>query len=195
MPFSEYGPGMMLFFLFVFATGIIACAIYPTWVATKYTARQLINNKSSTSGLWLTSILTTFQYATALSLIVLILVSHTQLRFILSKELGINKENVVVFEAPVIGLEEDGVQKMIAFTEQLKSESNTSEITLSGRVPGDYPYMAIVRSVAGCHPGLDYVLNDLSSDMESRNPQSCGGLEIRMSNYRHLHTFDNSILK
>jgi putative ABC transport system permease protein len=150
VPFSEYGPGMMLFFLFVFATGIIACAIYPTWLATKYTARQLVSNKSSTSGLWLTSILTTFQYATALSLIVLILVSHTQLRFILSKELGINKENVVVFEAPVIGLEEDGVQKMIAFTEQLKSESNTSEFTLSGRVPGDYPYMAIVRK-----PGAD----------------------------------------
>lgn len=145
VPFSEYSTGMILFFGLIFAAGITICAIYPTWVATNRTARQLINNKSSNSGLWLTSILTTSQYTTALTLIILILVSHTQLNFILSKDIGINKENVLVIEAPVIGLETTGVQKMIRFAEQLKAETGTSGITLSGRVPGDYPYMAIVR--------------------------------------------------
>ncbi|HEX5170949.1 MAG TPA: ABC transporter permease [Cyclobacteriaceae bacterium] len=150
IPFKEHNLNVFLFFALILAAGILICAIYPTWVTAGLTPRQLINDTSVTQRRLLPSVLTTSQYITALVLIVLILVSHTQLSFILSKDIGINRENVIVIEAPVVGLEENGVHKMISFAGQIKSATGRPEVTLSGRVPGDYPYTAIVR-----RPGTD----------------------------------------
>ena len=144
IPFNQHGINTLTLFGTVFITGVFICALYPAWVASRFTTRQLIGYNITTEKRLLPSILTTFQYITALVLIILILVSHTQLSFVLSKDLGINKENVVVIEAPVVGLEENGVKKMTSFVEQLKASTN-SPITLSGRVPGDYSYTALIR--------------------------------------------------
>jgi putative ABC transport system permease protein len=143
-PFQEYTAGTFVFFGLVFASGVFGCAAYPAWVCSSFTTRQLLGYNITTQKRLLPSILTTFQYTAALVLLILILVNHAQLGFILSKDLGIEKDDIIVIEAPVVGLEENGVAKMIRFVEQLRSSTN-SRVTLSGRVPGDYSYTAIVR--------------------------------------------------
>jgi putative ABC transport system permease protein len=144
VPLEDYTTSTFLLLGFLFLFGVIICALYPAWITLKYTTRQLISYNAMTENRLLPFVLTTFQYITALILIVLILVSHTQLNFILYRDLGIEKENVVVIEAPVVGLEENGVNKMMSFVEHLKSITHVP-MTMSGRVPGDYPYSAVIR--------------------------------------------------
>ena len=104
----------LLFFLVTFVIGIIATACYPAWIAFQHTTRQLLTNSIPSRNL-LTNGLTTVQYVIALSMIVGIFVMNSQLEFILDKDWGIDKESVVVIESPILGLEENGNQKMVEF--------------------------------------------------------------------------------
>lgn len=152
VPTSQYDFYTWIIYIIVVIAGILICALYPAWMATRFTTRQLIGHKVAIHKQYLPSLLTTVQYVTALVLIILIIISHSQLNYILSKDLGIDKKNVVVIEAPVVGMEEKGVAKMTSFADRLKLITGISEITLSGRVPGDNTYSSVVRK-----PGSDQI--------------------------------------
>ncbi len=152
----------ILFFLTVFTIGIMATAGYPAWVTLKHSTRQLLTKNVPGRKRITTTIFTTAQYVAALSLIAWIFVMNSQLEFILNKDLGVDKENVIVMNAPVLGLEENGNQKMVSFADLIKSKLNAEQVSLSGRVCGDFPWDQPLRRVGSdvfygidAHGGVD----------------------------------------
>ncbi len=88
--------------LFV-GTGIIVTAIYPAFMSSAFSPRSLfsIHTKPSSRSVF-PALLTTIQYAAAFALISWGFIMYAQLNFILHKDLGIDKTNVVILEAPII---------------------------------------------------------------------------------------------
>jgi len=152
----------LLFFLATFVIGIIATACYPAWIAFQHTTRQLLTNNIPSRKSLLTTGLTTAQYVIALSLITGVFVMNSQLEFILDKDWGIDKGNLVVIESPILGLEENGNQKMVEFARLIKSKLNTEGVSLSARVSGEMPWSPSLRRVGSnmfygidTHGGVD----------------------------------------
>ena len=152
----------LLFFFVTFVIGIIATACYPAWIAFQHTTRQLLTNNIPSRKSLLTTCLTTAQYVIALSLIAGAFVMNSQLEFILDKDWGIDKENLVVIESPILGLEENGNQKMVEFAQLIKNKLNTEGVSLSARVCGEMPWSPSLRRVGSnifygidTHGGVD----------------------------------------
>ena len=158
IPFNELDRDTLVFFFILLIAGILVTAVYPALVAHRFSARQLLGQKIMNQKRFVPSALTTIQYAVALVLIALIFVSSAQLQFILSKSLGINKENVVVVESPIIGLGGDAHKKMSAFAQQIESIIQPISVSLSGRVVGDVLFNIAIRRQAGdaVFYGFDY---------------------------------------
>lgn len=112
--FAELDDDTLVFFFILFISGILITSFYPAFVAHRFSARQLLGQRIIGQKRFIPSTLTTVQYTIALVLIALIFISSSQLHFILSKELGINKENIVVVEEPLIVLSENISERMVA---------------------------------------------------------------------------------
>ena len=152
----------LLFFFVTFVIGIIATACYPAWIAFQHTTRQLLTNNIPSRKSLLTTCLTTAQYVIALSLIAGVFVMNSQLEFILDKDWGIDKENMVVIESPLLGLEENGNLKMVELARLIRDKLNTEGVSLSGRVCGEGPWSQSLRRVGSnifhgidTHGGVD----------------------------------------
>ena len=143
--FAELDDDTLVFFFMLFISGILITSFYPAYVAHRFSARQLLGQRIIGQKRFIPSTLTTVQYTIALVLIALIFISSSQLHFILSKDVGINKENVVVVEAPIIGLQENVNERISAFAKQIELLTQPIAISLSGRVVGDVAYNAELR--------------------------------------------------
>jgi len=143
--FADLDDDTLVFFFILFISGIFITSFYPAFVAHRFSARQLLGQRIIGQKRFISSSLTTVQYTIALVLIALIFISSSQLHFILSKDLGINKENVVIVEAPLVGLQENVNERMSAFAKQVELLTQPIAISLSGRVVGDDPYNAELR--------------------------------------------------
>jgi putative ABC transport system permease protein len=148
--FKDLSIGTILFFVAGLIVGVVATASYPAWLTIRYTARQLLTRDVSSHRRATTTIFTTFQYASALTLIAWIFVMNSQLQFILDKDLGIDKENVVIIDAPVIGLGTDGCDRMEEFASHVRTEIG-AEGSLSIRVCGDEALNANIRNRGADH--------------------------------------------
>ncbi len=82
-------------------SGVLITALYPALMSIGYNPRKLftLHSRPSSKRL-LPSLFTTFQYTAAFTLILWGFIMYSQLSFILRKDLGIDKANVVVFDAP-----------------------------------------------------------------------------------------------
>lgn len=80
--------------------------------------------------------LTTFQFVCATTLIVWLVLVINQIDFILGKNLGLKKEEVIVVESPA--LQRSSLHDLfLTFTEELKSMNEVHELTTSTNLPGD----------------------------------------------------------
>ena len=147
IPLWELPSDALLFLALVLVIGIVVTAAYPAWVSIRHNARQLLTRNVPSQKRITTTIFTTSQYCAALTMIVWILVMHHQMNFILNKDLGIDKDNVVVVNAPILGLEENGNAKMVDFVQQVQNESGIGNTSLSGKVWGDGYYNMELRKV------------------------------------------------
>lgn len=93
----------LLFFLSVILLGAIITGLYPAFLCFSFSANSLflMSSKRSEKRM-LPSLLTTAQYAASIVLIFCGLTIHQQLKFILSRDLGFDQENIVLIEAPVL---------------------------------------------------------------------------------------------
>ena len=147
IPLSEIDLNTLLFFSVVFFADVFITSFYPAWITMQITTRQLMGYDKVTQRRFLPSALTTFQYLTALVLITQIIVSYEQLGYILSKDIGLDRENIFVIESPIVGLEENGAVKMMSFAKHIESSLDPSEISLSNSVVGDLPYNIGIKKV------------------------------------------------
>jgi len=82
-------------------SGMVVTALYPALTSASYNSRSLlaIHVKRGFGGR-VSTLLATFQYTSAVILIIWVSVVLSQLYFILHKELGINTSNVILIEVP-----------------------------------------------------------------------------------------------
>lgn len=162
IPLSDTEWETFTFFIAFISLGIVATSVYPAWITMNYTTRQLLNQKIPTQKRFTTTLFTTAQYTTALSLITWIFVMNEQLSFVLNKELGLERDNVVVIDGPVIGLEKNGLHKINQFASLVKSKTGDDRLSLSARVCGEQPLSLELRRVGSdvfygidSHGGVD----------------------------------------
>ncbi|MEO5978891.1 MAG: FtsX-like permease family protein, partial [Chryseolinea sp.] len=83
-------------------SGILITGLYPAWITIKASPRTLFGrSRSGTNRSTLSMVLTTLQYSCAIVLIAWVMSINFQLNFIFSKDIGINRENVLIVELPI----------------------------------------------------------------------------------------------
>ncbi len=88
-----------VFALVTIASGVgLLSGIYPSLVLSSFKTVNVLKGQftSGTTGVWLRKSLVVFQYSITIVLIVSILVTQMQLRFIRQKDLGYNEENLLI---------------------------------------------------------------------------------------------------
>jgi putative ABC transport system permease protein len=91
-----------LFFGTVIVLGIFLTALYPAVLSIAHNPGSLFSISKRSGKRLLPSVLTTFQYVVAVILIFAGLIIHQQLNYILNKDLGFKKEQVLMIDAPVV---------------------------------------------------------------------------------------------
>jgi putative ABC transport system permease protein len=120
--------------LFVLAvlTGI-ASGMYPVVMISSFRLGAVKTPAfENTAGNSFRNGLVVFQFMVSISLIISFMVVSKQLDYINSKELGLDKENIIIIPATPLLLE-----KLDVFKEQLSQNSNIIGVTASKRVPSE----------------------------------------------------------
>ena len=94
------------------------------------------NTHSRTRGKTFRNILTTFQFAISIGLIVCTLLVQKQLLFIKNSNLGFNKENVII----ISNVNNPLGNKVNAFKEMIKANSNIIDATVSTGIPPNFGF-------------------------------------------------------
>jgi putative ABC transport system permease protein len=129
--FSSLSLESILIFLTIITSGILLSGIYPAMISIANQPRALFNLKSTASGKrFIPYLLTVGQLAVAVIFILLGFIVSQQLNHVLTMNTGINKNEVIVIDAPVI--KPDNYNQILNSLEnQISSNSKVSAVTSS----------------------------------------------------------------
>lgn len=122
----------------LFVIGAFLSGLYPAFVLSGYRPVSVLKGKVSTSrqGIVLRKSLVVFQFAASLFLLVGTLAVFKQIQFMRAQSLGLNIEQTLVINPPIIKTDSTFMRKMLAFKEELLRRSDIRSITASTVVPG-----------------------------------------------------------
>lgn len=109
--------------------------LYPALVISSINSALVLKGKYNTSskGVWLRNSLIVFQFFISISMISGMLMLDKQMRFMQNKNLGFNKENVIVLDqAQELG------QRQQAFRNELLNIEGVAQASFSFAMPGDF---------------------------------------------------------
>jgi len=123
-------------------TGIVAGS-YPAFHLSRFKPVEVFRGQLNKSfgELWARKGLVVFQFSLSILLIVSVLVVYNQLQYVQQKNLGYNKENVMLFH-------KDGTirENISTFMEEIRAIPGvTKAATLDGNLAGDYGYTTTIR--------------------------------------------------
>ena len=134
--FSDLSIKSLLIILLALVTGVLITSFYPIWISARHRAVRLLKKlHSSQKPLWIDGIVI-FQYTSAVALIIWVIAVHLQLQFILNKDIGFDKEAVVVINAPVkqgANISND----LASFLHALRGMKSIVRATYSHDLPGN----------------------------------------------------------
>ncbi|MGE5347834.1 MAG: ABC transporter permease, partial [Actinomycetota bacterium] len=122
-------PALILFSVFV---GILAGS-YPAFYMSSFNPYEVLKGtmKTSSRNTNLRRILVVFQFAVSILLIIGTLIMYRQINFMLNKDVGFNKEQLMVIDrAHAVG------QKMKSFKDELKQIPGVVNVSSSTAIPG-----------------------------------------------------------
>lgn len=150
--FGAMSLGTWYVFVLAALVGILIMGLYPAVMSSSFTSWGLFGfSRASSGGRTIQSVLTVCQYSTALVLILCAFSTYLQLNYILHKELGIRKEEVVILNSPVVTTS-TYLSDFDFFMNQVRATPGVLDATSSFSVVGDLqssiltagPVMAVV---------------------------------------------------
>jgi putative ABC transport system permease protein len=119
----------------VLATAIMIPGLFSSVFLSSYNSyKNKIVEKNSIPGIILRNGLVIFQFIIIIGLVVGVVVINRQLRYLHSVDLGFQKDQVLVLNAPRIGFNDD---KLKTFCEELKKHPGIIDVTASVNIPGE----------------------------------------------------------
>ncbi|QHT67362.1 FtsX-like permease family protein [Rhodocytophaga rosea] len=116
--------------------GMLITGLYPVWIALAYKPLQLLRKlKTYRSPRWVNGVVT-LQYTCAIVLLIWITAVYAQINFILNKDLGIDKQAVVVVDSP-IRRSPAFERELRTFLHQVRTLPGVGDVTFSVSVMGD----------------------------------------------------------
>lgn len=116
--------------------GVIVTAIYPVLISAKKGAVDLLRRLRSVQTPWWIQAMVTFQYASAVVLLIWIGVVHFQLNYILNKNTGIKQDGILVVDCP-IAQRENFNHKLDYFINESLTTHGILQASVSKSVMGD----------------------------------------------------------
>ena len=128
----------------VLVSGVLISGLYPAFITLQNSPKVLFGtSKKGGSRNVLSQILTTFQYAAATVLVAWVVSINLQLNFILTKDLGINKESIIVIDLPG-NRDQDFESSLSYFIKQAELSPGIVSTTVSSSVVGDFNPIPLV---------------------------------------------------
>jgi len=136
-------------------TGIIFTGIYPAFTVIKKTTRSMFS-EAHVHRFYLGKWLTVFQFSAAIVLIVSVFAIYFQLKYILNKDLGFKRDEVIALDLP----ENSASYKkstLSSFLIELSKLKGITDFAISHSVPGDNSQngIALQRTAASAVIGVD----------------------------------------
>lgn len=119
--------------------GSLASGMYAAFALSSFSASQTLRGafSKSSKGMALRKILVVFQFSISVLLIASTFILYQQLRFMQSKNLGMNMEQLVVIIGPEVGRDSTYRQRTVSFKNELKQTSFVDKLSSTGSVPTD----------------------------------------------------------
>lgn len=123
----------------LFIIGVFFSGLYPALVLSGFRPIEVLKGKltATTGGGLLRKSLVVFQFAASLFLLIGTLAVYTQIQYMRKQSLGLDIEQTLVVNPPIVGVDSTYMQKLTAFKQELARESNIRNITVSTSIPGE----------------------------------------------------------
>ncbi|AYB35033.1 ABC transporter permease [Chryseolinea soli] len=127
---------VMLFGLFFF--GSFISGVYPAFMLSSFRITDVLKGKTTKPGrsLSLRQALVVFQFTASLLLIAGTFIIYRQMNFMLTRDKGLNMDQMLIVNGPQICCDEASDQRMLSFKNELLKIAAIKSVTSSGAVPG-----------------------------------------------------------
>jgi putative ABC transport system permease protein len=153
--FQSFQPGVWMFFVGVFISGIAVAGVYPSLILSGFKPALVLKGRlyASVKGNYMRKGLVTVQFVSSVVLIVGTFTVYKQLDFMRNGELGVDTEQVLVVQGPHL-TDSTFYNKYETFRESLLRSSEVNNVSVSTDVPG--------RTVRGSNGGVRIVGQETS---------------------------------
>lgn len=147
IPFSiTSSPDLILYLAIgIFVVGLLA-GIYPAWIITRYnpaiSLRSTFSSQGEQSSSWLRRSLVVLQFSVSAGLLIALILISNQVNFIHTKELGFNKDNIILVKTGSGGTSP-------VLSHELERIPQVEKFSFSTTPPSDYQHWSTMMSAVG----------------------------------------------
>jgi len=123
----------------LFVVGVFFSGVYPAFVLSGFKAIEVLKGKmiSTKQGAMLRKSLVVLQFAASLFLLIGTVTVYNQIQYMRKQSLGVNIDQTLVLQPPVVQNDSTFMKQMSAFKEKLQQQNAIQTVTVSTSIPGE----------------------------------------------------------
>lgn len=135
--FTKYQFWLSLAGLFI--AGVFLSGLYPAFVLSGFKPIEVLkgNMGGTKQSAVLRKSLVVFQFAASLFLLIGTVTVYRQIQYMRNQALGLNINQTLVVNRPIVGIDSTFPKKMAAFKDELSQNTSIKDITVSTSIPGE----------------------------------------------------------